>query len=526
MMGNRALIAAMAALCLPSCTTEPAPSHRIPAADETLVLDDSFATAAHAYDVPVDLLKAIAYVETGWHAAAPDEHSEGDSDELGRPSAFGVFALRGDNLARGAAAAGLDESAVRTTTSANIAAAAARLAELADILDIATDDLHMWEPVVAQFAQQPDDDSRTAYVEDVMRVLATGARTVAEDGRVVASLTPRIDITLPQAGVPYVASSDFNGAVWRPSPNYSARTSPVTMVVIHTCEGSYSGCWGWLKNSGSGVSAHYVVNDSGSEVTQLVKETSRAWHVSANYDCARAGNQQCNRNGTGVNGFAVGIEHAGFGSQASWSNGLLETSAKLTCDITKRHNIPRDKFHIIAHGTLQPANRTDPGANWPWQHYLDRVRAHCGDTGTTPTASTITIDSNNANNNAAVARLELAGTWTSSSAQSGYYGSGYWTANTAQTSAPATFWFYLPTAQTRTVEAWWTSASNRATAAPFIAFDADGNEVGRRVVNQQGSGSQWVPLGAWNFQAGWNRVVLSRWGAAGKVVVADAVRVR
>jgi hypothetical protein len=63
-------------------------------------------------------------------------------------------------------------------------------------------------------------------------------------------------------------------------------------------------------------------------------------------------------------------------------------------------------------------------------------------------------------------------------------------------------------------------------SAVFIGLNANGTEVGRRTVNQQGSGSQWVTLGTWNFSAGWNKVVLSRWGAEGSVVIADAVRVR
>ena len=60
---------------------------------------------------------------------------------------------------------------------------------------------------------------------------------------------------------------------------------------------------------------------------------------------------------------------------------LIAQSAKLVCDITKRNNIPRDKYHIVGHGQLQPYNRTDPGPNWPWAAYLDSVRSYCGDTG-------------------------------------------------------------------------------------------------------------------------------------------------
>ncbi|HTL33295.1 MAG TPA: N-acetylmuramoyl-L-alanine amidase, partial [Kofleriaceae bacterium] len=198
---------------------------------------------------------------------------------------------------------------------------------------------------------------------------------------------------------------------------------------------------------------------------------------------------------------------------------------------TKRHGIVRDRNHIVSHGQLQPYNRNDPGPNWPWSHYIDRVREICGDTGGGGgggggSTQGIIVDSNNANNDASVAKIELTGTWTSSTSNAGYYGSGYWTANTAQTSAPATFKFYLPAAGTRTIEAWWTTGSNRASAAPFIAFNANGTEVGRKLVNQQQNGSQWVTLGTWNFSAGWNSVVLSRWTDSGTVVIADAIRVK
>src|SRR5689334_3289854 len=124
MMGNRALIAAVAALCANACTNEVG-------TDDPVVLDDGFDAAAREYGVPVDLLKAIAYVESGWQAASPEEGGDGDVDELGRPVAYGVFALRGDNLTRGALAAGVDIDQVRSSSSANIEAAAARLAELA-----------------------------------------------------------------------------------------------------------------------------------------------------------------------------------------------------------------------------------------------------------------------------------------------------------------------------------------------------------------------------------------------------------
>lgn len=526
MLGNiRAYGVAVAALSLFACTDEISPDGADPS--RTPGLDDDFAAAARARDLPVDLVKAVAYVETRWNMVA------GETEHEGRPAGAGVFALWGDNLSLGAAAAGVTEDAARTDVGANIAAATARLATLAEQHGVTGDDLLAWTEVVGDFSQIPDDDSRGAYVSDVLDVLATGAISIAEDGSVIAEIAAHPEVGLPHAGEERAGTADYPDAVWRSSPNSSSRGShAVSLVVIHTCEGGYSGCWGWLRNSSSGVSAHYVVKEDGSEITQLVREASKAWHIAASYECSRAGNTQCNKNGVSTNNFSVGIEHAGFGSQASWANGLIEASAKLTCDITRDHNVPRDRNHIIGHGQLQPWNRSDPGPNWPWNHYIDRVRALCGDGGggggttTPPAGGAIIVDSNNANNDQAVAKLELAGSWTSSSATSGYYGSGYWYANTESTSAPATFWFYLPTAGSRTIDSWWTAASNRTTAAPFIAYNAAGTEVGRTLVNQQVSGSQWATLGTWNFTAGWNKIVVSRWAASGKVVVADAVRIR
>lgn len=512
------VFAAAAALCLPfvsSCATE---EESIDA--DRPGLDDDFARASRTTGVPADLLAAVSYVETQWQMVT------GEVEHEGKPAGIGLFALAGENIP-----AGFDMASLRTDPVASINAAATRLAQLAAELGVAGDDLVAWTPVLMAFSQNPDEDSRLAYADDVLRVLAEGARVTAEDGTLVASIDAHAEITVEPTGIPR-AVTDYPGAVWRSSPNFNSRGgTPVSLVVIHSCEGAYSGCWGWLANTQAQASAHYVVKENGAEITQLVREANRAWHVAAAYECSRAGNQQCGRNGQSTNNFSVGIEHAGFASQASWQTGLIEASAKLTCDITRDHGVPRDRNHIVSHGQLQPWNRVDPGPNWPWSHYIDRVRDHCGDGGGGGgggggTGSAIVVDSNNANNNQAVAKIELTGAWQASSSTPGYYGSGYWYAQTSETSAPATFWFYLAAAQTRTIDAWWTAGTNRNASAPFIAFNAGGAEVGRKSVNQQASGSQWVTLGTWNFTAGWNKVVLSRWAAPGQVVIADAIRVR
>src|SRR2546422_10934405 len=88
------------------------------------------------------------------------------------------------------------------------------------------------------------------------------------------------------------AAPDFPSAIWRPSPNFDQRAADSTgvphMVIIHTCESNYASCWSWLDNPASQVSAHYVVNEDGSEISQLVLEKNRAWHIAALYEIGRA----------------------------------------------------------------------------------------------------------------------------------------------------------------------------------------------------------------------------------------------
>src|ERR1043165_5203909 len=91
MMMTRGMFAATAALCVASCTTNPSPN-----------TGDEFENASRAYAVPVDLLKAIAYVETRWQPVGPSM----DTGEFDRPVGAGVFALWGENLTAGAPGAG------------------------------------------------------------------------------------------------------------------------------------------------------------------------------------------------------------------------------------------------------------------------------------------------------------------------------------------------------------------------------------------------------------------------------------
>ncbi|AKI99524.1 transglycosylase-like protein with SLT domain [Archangium gephyra] len=523
-----------AALALAACgPQEPAPTQtpavtedsRTPAQREAertpYELDAAFAKAGKDFGVPADLLKAISYTETRW------EMLETQVEFEGMPKAYGLMALRGEKLSEGARLAGVSEEAVRTQPEANIRAAAALLSSYANELKLDRADVGAWAPAAAKYSGIDNAEAQAQYIhQGVYDVMRKGAVAQTPAGDLAVSLMPtQAQAKFPSAGVVRSMSADYTPAIWRPSPNYNSRPAgtDVSMIVIHTCEGSYSSCWSWLTNTASGVSAHYVVNESGSEISQLVLESNRGWHVGASYDCSLNGSVMCGLNGSSVNNFSVGIEHGGSASQTSFPAGQIDASAKLSCDITQGQGIVRDSYHIVAHGRLQPATRTDPGPNWPWSTYISKIQGYCGSTGT----GSIIIDSNQANNDTSKGYVEVTGaSWVSSTNVAGYYGSGYYAASTAAVSEPVTFYFYLPAAATKTIDAWWTSATDRSTTAPFIVYNAAGTKLATVNVNQQINGGRWNTLGTYSFSAGWNKVQLSRWTTAGYQVIADAVQVR
>ncbi len=493
------------------------------AAAARVPLDSLFAAADAEFGVPAALLSAISFTETRWQMV------QGQPEHPGQPLVFGVMGIKGDMVGRAAALAGVTAADARSEAAANVRAAAALLDAWAREMGISRADLGAWAPAAARFSGISLPAGQASYVNDgVYAVLRKGAGGAGERAAARATLLPRDVQPAFSRSEPAGAAPDYEPALWRPSPNINARPAGAegreAMIIIHTCEGSYAGCWSWLANPVSQVSAHYVVNGDGSEITQLVRESDRAWHIGARYECGLNSGWECWRNDVQSNHFTVGIEHAGFAAQSSFDGGQIDASAKLVCDITRRQGISRDRLHIVAHGQLQPQNRTDPGPNWPWADYLERIRTHCGD----PLIELI-IDGDNRFNDTTFARAAIPAEWTGASSTAGFWGIGYHHAPTSSSSnaaAPAQFRFFLPAPATRTIEAWWTGGNNRSPDARFEIAGADAFVIATPEANQQQRGGEWNELGTWSFPAGWNTVRLTRAGEPGCVVVADAVRVK
>lgn len=157
--------------------------------------------------------------------------------------------------------------------------------------------------------------------------------------------------------------------------NFSSRNGvAISAVTVHTIQGSYSGAIGWANNCSSNVSYHYVLRSSDGQITQVVLESNKAWHVGSE------------------NPYTIGMEHEGWVNDSTWyTAAMYQASAALVRDITQsgygisplrtaffpwarftRYNvasIPGSCVKIKGHQHYPNQSHTDPGQNWDWDYY-------------------------------------------------------------------------------------------------------------------------------------------------------------
>lgn len=161
--------------------------------------------------------------------------------------------------------------------------------------------------------------------------------------------------------------------IWIPSPSFNSRNllNEIDSVVIHTTEVSLAGTLDIFRNRENAVSAHFVIAANG-DIYQMVDTKERAWHA------------------TYYNDRSIGIEMVGYASQRStWNANNLSALTDLmswlmqayphiplTRPTGNAYDYPNDSFNapgIVAHGQVQPWNRTDPGPYFPWNTVLSDV---------------------------------------------------------------------------------------------------------------------------------------------------------
>ncbi len=199
-------------------------------------------------------------------------------------------------------------------------------------------------------------------------------------------------------GLPFqrTNNADYPGAIWDPaaSCNYSSRNgTPITHVTLHTVQGTYAGAISWFKNCNAQVSAHYVIRSSDGQITQMVREADKAWHVGTE------------------NSYTIGIEHEGYINNPSWyTTAMYNASAALVRNICQRRSIPRNStwfgdactgstsaclvkscIRIKAHQQYANQSHTDVGPNWDWNRYYQLVTGPTYSINQTLTASSGTV---------------------------------------------------------------------------------------------------------------------------------------
>lgn len=215
-------------------------------------------------------------------------------------------------------------------------------------------------------------------------------------------------------GTENVTGADYGGASWLPaaSCNYTQgrNGTTVTGITIHYTQGTYAGTLAWFQNCNANASAHYIIRSSDGQVTQMVREQDKAWHVGV------------------ANSYTIGVEHEAYGNIVSYfTEAMYQSSAALVRDICQRHpNInPHRTFYrdtlddgtilnsgvhslggstactqIRGHQHYPSQTHTDPGPYWNWNHYYHLINSQ----------TSITTDT------------AISGTWHDSGGPGGPYG--------------------------------------------------------------------------------------------------------
>lgn len=149
-----------------------------------------------------------------------------------------------------------------------------------------------------------------------------------------------------------------------PSPNFDARTLPISMVVLHYT-GMIDGASAinLLADPEAKVSAHYVVAEDG-QIIRMVDEANRAWHAGRSWW----------RGISDVNSASVGIEIVNPGHEFGYRpfpDAQIEAVIRLVAGIVARYGITRG--NVVGHSDVAPARKDDPGELFPW-HRLAKLR--------------------------------------------------------------------------------------------------------------------------------------------------------
>lgn len=355
-------------------------------------------------------LEAIAFTNTRMHHLVPDKSPVGNCSGL--PKYYGVMGLveNGEgyfkeNLKMVAELSGYSIEEIKQSPRINILAFAAAYSKTLEEKNLTSRGIDEQQEAFNLLSELPQDGTLNSDFEhdqqfySVLREYSESRRAVFDYNKIFGAERVKV-LTAPSVNVSerditgsngsaYLAdrnatpkctqsknSADFAGAIWSPaaSANYGKRSGDVKYITIHTIQGSYASCISWFRNPKARVSAHYAIRSFDGQITQMVCEDDKAYHVRADNDGA------------------IGLEHEGFVEDggAWYSNEMYEASAALVRDICERHDInPLQMFSgkgtngvntqsnicrkIKGHQHFPENDHVDPGIFWDWNRYYRLV---------------------------------------------------------------------------------------------------------------------------------------------------------
>lgn len=378
-----------------------------------------FNAAYTAYpELPRGILESVAWAQTRINHRNDDEPGC-----IGLPVVSGVMGLVEDGqgyfkntLLEVANSSGYSVEAIKTSPAKNILAYAKSYAIAMDSMGVTTSDFTGHAVILQNFSEIPQDGNPVnnfaslSFVYEVFQAMKNERLQDAYAfpvwhinyseifGEQLDFLTAQ-RLELHEVGVldpaseavypVFTKSAEYGPALWNaaPSCNYSSRSgTAVSAVTVHTIQGSYYGAISWAQNCISNVSYHYVARSSDGQITQMLLEEDKGWHVGSH------------------NPYTIGIEHEGYVDDASWyTEAMYIGSSDLVRDITESGyginplrtyhgaatagiNVLGSCIRIKGHQHYSGGTHTDPGINWDWEHYYQLIN----DDPSTTTLTTIT----------------------------------------------------------------------------------------------------------------------------------------
>jgi N-acetylmuramoyl-L-alanine amidase len=149
----------------------------------------------------------------------------------------------------------------------------------------------------------------------------------------------------------------MDGIIDSPSPNFDARDSGISMVVLHyTGMRDAESAIARLRDPEARVSCHYLIAEDG-QILRMVAEEDRAWHAGLSYW----------RGVHGVNACSIGIEIVNPGHEFGYrpfTEQQMEALLPLLAGIVERHGVV--PANVVGHSDVAPARKQDPGELFDW----------------------------------------------------------------------------------------------------------------------------------------------------------------